>query len=338
MFEQNKQAAADKVNMSLDDIIKMNKKQSRSNKKPKHPQTRLNNTNNNGRPNQQQRRQSNRDRQKQKPFGMLNRSKAIQKKRVQSIGRPQPQQVEGFKKNKLNKTPIRALMIAKRRRVPNAGNKVANQFNRFGSNNIKSQVQTIKIIKPAANVTTKQQHNNNNMLKSPKKPATPKRIKQAKELRQSKIAMLSARKNVQKAKKLLIARKQPQLMTQRYASKLGLAAKVPNQKVKPIKPLQQRQLQQQQQQKQPRARSFKLPKRRPVQKKQQQLQQPKKRSGKGQESQRKPKMITVSIANKQNNISRVKPAAKQQQTKRPILNRTRAQEAPGITSSRMVFF
>ena len=93
--------------------------------------------------------------------------------------------------------------------------------------------------------------------KSPqKKPTTPKRFKQAQEIRKSKVAMLSARKNVQKAKKLLIARKQPQLMvislnqrflsefqssllfqfkTQRYASKLGLATKNHNQKVKQIK-------------------------------------------------------------------------------------------------------
>lgn len=90
--------------------------------------------------------------------------------------------------------------------------------------------------------------------------------------------MQSARKNVQKAKKLLIARKQPakQLMTQHFASKLGIISPkqgLTKQRVRPV---------------------------------QRPLQQPKKQMVKP--NARKAKMLSVSIANKINRVNRAKSA------------------------------
>lgn len=129
--------------------------------------------------------------------------------------------------------------------------------------------------------------------------------------------MQTARKNVQKAKRLLIAKKKPvkQLMTQKYAIKLGVLRKTDSDK----KNLHQDKLKQQ-----------KI------------LQQPKKQTIKDS----KPKMVKVNIANRVNKI-RLRKAKQQQvfrkkiamgQTKNSTLTKQRPQGGlSGNTSSRMVF-
>lgn len=358
MFNGQKNSV-DKVNMSLDDLIKFNKKQSKQTKAPGNNNVKRNN--NNGRPSPQKNKQIGQNQQRQngqsnhqqgnrnqnrrqrpnqkfqnnqtvakKPFGLLNRSRSIRKNRVQpKFVQPAASNVSNKQQKKvapvLQRRPMQAQFVGNRRRVPNNNkvkraninhNQPRNSFNnRSNSNKPKNanagQLSTITIIKPSAAPINKSPQR---ARQSPRKPT-------ASVQQRSKITMQSARKNVQKAKRFLIAKKQPvkQLMTQRYASKLGLAASSKTGLVRP-----------------------RVQKAKPAQQKV--LQQPRKKSA---VKEMKSKMLTISIANKKSQIMKakaVKAAQKKQvavakpQAKRPILNRSRPQGLSGTTSSRMVFF
>lgn len=325
MFNGQKRPV-DKVNMSLDDIIKMNKKQGQKAKSPNNankggrglnqkknfqkPNDQIQ-KNNNLRQNQQRRQRSNIRFQNQtvakKPFGILNRSKSIQKKGIQNK-RPMKNKPAQLPKRR----PVQAQFIANRRRTQNNNRKNTNRnFNGHFQNKVgNSRVTTsqITIIKPS--------NTSNQQKTSPRKPNVRRTPQKKTPAPIKRVAMQSARKNVQKAKRLLIAKKKPvkQIMTQRYASKLGLAVKsgLVKQRKPASKPTQQKV-----------------------------LQQPRKALA---AKQAKPKMMTISIANKINKIKAQKAKAKVkkitalQPTKKPILNRARPQGLSGTTSSRMVFF
>lgn len=330
MFAQKQQV--DKVNMSLDDIIKLNKKQNNQNNKTGNTSVQNNNSKRGGGQRKQRgaqnqgpkrsQQQTNRPRsksvnnqikQQQKPFGMMNKSKVIQKKtRLQ-----QPKQQVGQRR------PMQAQFVGNRRRRPNNNNRTNNNnkskvtFNRFANGNSNKNApvpSTITIIKPAP------AQPNRSPSQKPGQPKWRRKAAGNATTANSKVLMVqSARKNVQKAKRLLIARKKPttQLMTQHFASKLGIASKLGLARV----------------------RATKLQGQKP-------LQQPKKRS---LVSQVKSKMLKVNVANKLNKVKAVQQRkslivkkqqvakANMQASKRPILNRARPQGAPGITSSRMVF-
>lgn len=332
--------------MSLDDIIKLNKKQNQKpgNNNAAKPQGGAN-SKRNGNQNRNNNQQSNRARSNgngqrnnqqvvnKKPLGMLNKSKTIQKAQK----RPNNQQQN---KVQQQRQPMQAQFVGNRRRKPNNNNRANNRpvntnnqratntrpankatvFNRFG--NVKGkgtpQKTAITIIKPAA-----VQQNNKSPAQRPAQQRG-RRNPAGNVATNSKVLMQSARKNVQKAKRVLNASKKPvtQLMTQHFATKIGLASnKFGTARVKPTKPLAQRPL-------------------RP-------LQQPKKKSIL---NQAKSKLIKVNIKNKASAAvqqrrdkssllkqQQVKKVNVQAATKRPILNRARPQGAPGLTSSRMVF-
>lgn len=322
MFPKNK-PQPDKVNMSLDDIIKLNKKQGNQQRK---------NTNNGGQ-NKQKKGFNNKGRQQtfsKKPFGMLNRSKQIQKnktirKESVLILKPNGQKTSiGAAGNKVNHTrrlrPVKAQFIANRRRAPNPQS-VKTIFNRFGNANSNKPKQANA---NASNSAPKQhvQQNNNNMNQRRGNRFAPKKqpiriLQQQKKQKQpannkNKIAMQTARKNVQKAKRLLTARRAPvqQIMTQHYASKLGLTSKMAsvNKSLSAIR---------QQKRRRPQAAS----------------------GGAG-------KILTVSINNRFNKTNKTKAFKQQkmqnsvkqtQQIKRPILNRTRPLASSNV-SNRMVFY
>lgn len=340
MFKQNQQV--DKVNMSLDELIKFNKQQNKQTKKP------MNNNNNNPRQSFQKKKQNGQNQQKnngqslrqgnnrqrqfnnnrrfqnktetKKPFGILNRSRSIKKNKSQQFVQlkahvPKNQQQKRVAPM-LKRKPVQAQFIANRRRLPNNNrmkrannNQQQRNLNRLNNNNNNNkaknsntnQLNSITIIKPAAKNENKSPQKAKQIFRGPAGDGLKSRIK-----------MQSARKNVQKAKRLLIAKKKPtkQLMTQRYASKLGLAASsktgLVRQRSRINKPAIQK------------------------------LQQPKKVSS---IKENKSKMLTISIANKKNKIMKAKAAQKKQlMAKKAVLTKSRPQGLTGTTSSRMVFF
>lgn len=322
----------DKVNMSLDEIIKLNRNQNRQNKfaanRNLNGNKNNNNNNNNGnrrnnnyRSNQQQQR---RPQQQQlvsnKPYGMLNKSKTIQKRNnfqnkqnVLILNNKNQQQQVGrrFPRNLANR----------RRRLPNSAGAPQRLFNRFGSGAANKFQNRQRQPNGAANkINTARTNNSNNQPKQnnvkrfrqmPNKSANAqKRLQQLRQPRaannvKNKIVMQSARKNVMKAKRLLAkktTKKGPiqQIMTQRYAKNLGLI-----QAKKSVK--------------------LAVPARKPAPKQN--------------------KMLTVSINNKVNKVNRVKQVQKktiqkaaQSQFKKPILNRNRQQQGQQSNAGRKVFF
>lgn len=242
--------SVDKVNMSLDDIIKLNRNQSRQNKFSANRNFNNNNNNNNrqnGNKKNFQRNNNNNNRtqrqqpqQKQlnnKPYGMLNRSKTIQKKtpnvrilQAQQNNQQQQRQMARINGNQANRIPRN-----RRRRVANGGPQQRPQFNRFGAaaGSLASRVKFQNRQKNNGNINNHQNRTKNFLIKpqqvNSKSQPQRKRLLQPRTANniRTKIAMQSARKNVMKAKRLLvnkIVKKGPiqQIMTQRYAKSIGL--------------------------------------------------------------------------------------------------------------------
>lgn len=336
--------------MSLDDIIKLNRNQSRQNKFSANRN--INNNRQNGNRNnfQQKKRNNNQQRPRQqpqqqqqqrqvnnKPYGMLNRSKTIQKRapnvRVlqtqQNNHQQQQRQLARINANQANRMPRN-----RRRRLTNGAAGTLpqrNQLNRFGG--LASRIRFQNGQKNNANAP----NNNNQRIRvstQPQKvnvksqgPAQQQpRNKRQQQLRQpraalnnvrTKIAMQSARKNVMKAKRVLvnkIAKKGPiqQIMTQRYAKSMGL-----------------------------------------VQNAGAQLKRVNGTNGTGRVRKplQKSKILSVNINNKVNKINRVKQQQRQklqktallsrQQFKKPTFNRSRPQQqqkAKQSNAGRKVFF
>jgi hypothetical protein len=369
MFGQ--QSKPDKVNMSLDAIIKLNKKQNKPqqnaarqsnfNKKPNTFNKNKNNQQNRVQGQGQVKKRQGKDQfQNQqvnkKPFGILNRSRSIKKNKnnqnnnndavftpKQNKNNIQQQKGSGGQFNRRRPRPVQAQFVGNRRRPvqKNNQNQVKrvgaaprnNQFNRFGQKSpLKQQQQAVSsqitIINPAPIKSASPRKNN-----IIQKVGVTQRVRIGQNQRQqiqkrktagnfnivnkSKIAMQSARKNVQKAKRLLVARKHPvrQLMTKHYASKIGLTTSkigLTKPQVRIARPLQQ-----------PRKNNI-----------------VKNKIARNQ----KPKMLSISIANKGDKVQKqqkpvqIKKAAVPQ-IKKPILNRTRPLNGlAGTTSSRMVFY
>lgn len=316
----------DKVNMSLDDIIKLNKKQNKDKKIGASNNAKQSSTIKNDL-GQQHKRRFNKNIQNQpgpskKASGILGRSKSIQKNKLfkkETVAMKANKQKNNVQPVQLRRRqPQLAQFIGNRRRKPNNNNrakhlignpklKIDRSINRI-ENKKPVIASTVQIIKPSGKI-------NHNLTKEPLAKLKPNKVTKAKLT--TKIKMQTARKNVQKAKRLLITKKKPvkQLMTQKYATKMGILRKTDMfQKVSYQEKSNKKKI----------------------------LQQPKKQVVKDS----KPKMMKISIANKINKI-RIQKAKKKQEFKKKISmaqtkNKTSTRQRPqgglsGKTSSRMVF-
>lgn len=329
----------DKVNMSLDDIIKLNRNQNRQNKfsANRNFNNSVNNNNNNkqnGNKNNFQRRNGNNNKQVQqrrqqpqqnqinnKPYGMLNRSKTIQKRspnvRIlqaqQNNQQQQQRKMARFNGNQANRIPRN-----RRRRLPNGGQQQRPQFNRFSpAGGLASRIKFQNGQKNNGNINNHQNRSQKFAIKPQlvnlKSQPQRKRLLQPRTANnvKTKIAMQSARKNVMKAKRLLvnkITKKGPiqQIMTQRYAKSIGLVqtagAKIKRVNGNGVRPLA----------------------RKPV--------------------QRSSKMLTVNINNRINKINRVKQQQRKalqktaQITRQQFRGRKPQQQAKQSNAGRKVFF
>lgn len=211
----------DKVSMSLDDIIKVNRKQGRQNPAPGNN----NNRNRNGANNNRQNSNGNR-----KPFGIANRSRAIQKNRRFNNGnntnrpvinrngnnnqaggnRPRPRRPNNFN---LNRRINNADGMVRRRNnngvVTNNNNNRFNRVNKVGGpfrpNNRRPRNGNNNVLvgRLSANPVAVQQQ-----VRVPRRPRVAGQpIRRNNVIKNTKIAMQTARKNVQKAKRLLAAKK-----------------------------------------------------------------------------------------------------------------------------------
>lgn len=342
--------SVDKVNMSLDDIIKLNRNQSRQNKFTANRNLNVNNKQNGNRNNFQRNNNRNQYRRQQpqqhiqvnnKPYGMLNRSKTIQKRnpnvrvlQAQQNNQQQQRQMARINGNQASRIPRNP--NNRRRRIAVSQRP---QFNRLGagglasSSRIKFQNGHNNAAKNKNNGNINNQRNRGQKFLSQQSQYNTKnqgavQQRRRQQLRQpraannvkTKIAMQSARKNVMKAKRLLvnkISKKGPiqQIMTQRYAKSMGLVqnagAKISN-KIRRIN-----------------SNAIRPVMRRPLQK--------------------SSKMLTVNINNKLNKINRVKQQQRQklqktsqmakQVFKNSNLNRNKQQQQGRQSNAgRKVFF
>lgn len=316
----------DKVNMSLDDIIKLNKKQNqnKNNKIGNNNKAKTFPPQKNADKGQQRRRGFNKNSGPNKPgpskkaFGILDRSKSIKKKNIPTkkalILKDNQQKNKNVKPFATRRQPQQAQIIGNRRRKPNNNNRTK-RFNEINSKqNINRPINITKMNNPTIASTVQiikpSQRTNPSVTQKPKLQHN--KIEKEK---QSKIKMQTARKNVQKAKRLLIAKKKPvkQLMTQKYAIKMGVLRN-----------------------------TGLVPKSTQAKSKQQRiLQQPKKQTIK----ESKP-MFKVNIASRINKVRIQKAKIEQSFKKKAVMGQTRnstlTRQRPqgglsGTTSSRMVF-
>lgn len=247
-------ANIDKVNMSLDDIIKLEKRQKRFQPQNNNGRGKANTKgapNAGGKPRGRGRPPINN--QQRKPFGLLNKSKAIGKNNNlpnKPRGRPRgpgPAKANvlaaatslksrlsgpgiGPKQQQLGK--MQNLARIRRRRNPAANPPANRAFNRYGGPNgrqpnqqaakFQNQPQQQVPRAPANKLGRKPIIQPKQAIQ--RRPGVGGLNKAQSDLVKAKIAMQAARKNVQKAKRLLAARKAPiqQIATKKFAKNLAV--------------------------------------------------------------------------------------------------------------------